>query len=211
MKTRIMVADDHPLIRAGIVAILRECPDMEVVAEAGSGSDALRKLAQRPVDVLVLDLKMDDGSGFDVLGQLSIWPTRPRVLVLSAHPEDQLALQVLRSGASGYLAKGAAPDELVRAIRKVMSGRKYLSEAVSEQLVETIDPRHPPSGHESLSPREMQVFLRLANGVPVSTLAEDLGISLSTAHTYRRRVLDKVGARGNTDLTRYALQHKLME
>ncbi len=211
MKIRVLVADDHPLIRAGIIAILAEMPDIEVVAEASSGNEAIRKLATHTVDILVLDLAMSSGSGFDVLGQLSLWDRRPRVLVLSAHPEDQLAVQVLRSGASGYLAKEAAPDLLVAAIRRIHSGRKYVTEGVAEQLVEAVEVGYQRAPHESLSPRELQVFMMLARGRKVSEIAKDLAISPSTAHTFRRRIMEKLGLLRDVELARYALQHKLVD
>ncbi len=211
MKIRVLVADDHPLIRAGIIAILAEMSDIAVVGEASSGNEALRKLALQEVDVLVLDLSMPSGSGFDVLGQLSLWQKRPRVLVLSAHPEDQLAVQVLRSGASGYLAKEAAPELLVAAIRRIHSGRKFVTEGVAEQLVEAGEPGYQAAPHESLSPRELQILMLLATGRKTVEVAADLAVSRSTAYTHRQRILDKLGLAGDVELARYALQHKLVE
>lgn len=208
---RILVADDHPLLRKGIIRILSEHPDMCVVGEAASAQETADFLLQEAVDVLVLDLNMPDRSGFEVLGQLSTWTHRPHVLVLSAHPEDQFAIRVLRAGASGYMNKEAAPDALVKAIRKIHAGGRYVTEAVAEQLVDSIAPRNPLPRHADLSPREFQIFRLIAQGHKVSKIATDLAISGSTVHTVRRRLMAKLGVASDVDMGRYAVQHDLID
>ncbi len=208
---RVLVADDHALIRRGVVAILSEHADIHVVAEAGSGTETLELLRKHAVDVLVLDLKMPDGGGFDVLASLTTWPTRPRVIVLSHYAEDQLAIQALRAGASGYLPKETAPELLVTAIRRVHAGGRFVSESLAALLVDAVDPARAKAPHETLAPREFQVFRLLATGKKTPAIAADLGISVSTAHTLRRRIQEKLGVVSDVELARYALEHQLAE
>lgn len=211
MTIRVLVADDHPLLREGIVRILSETADIQVVGKAASGVETINLLTTTPVDVLVLDLSMPDRGGFEVLGQISTWPKRPRVLVLSAHPEDQLAIRVLRAGASGYLTKESAPESLVKAIRRIHAGGRYISEAVAEQLAFAVDPFREPPSHEQLSPREFQIFRLIASGRKTTAIAHDLSISLSTVHTIRRRLLEKLQLTSDVEVARYAVQHGLIE
>jgi len=208
---RVAVADDHPLLRQGILRMLSEVPDISVVGEASSGADTLRLLEHTRVDVLVLDLQMPDLSGFEVLGQLATWSKTPAVLILSAHPEDQFALRVLRAGARGYLTKASAPEELVRAIRKVNTGRRYVSDAVVDQLAGLTDTRRQEASIDALSPREFQVFRLIASGRRSGAVAQELGLSLSTVYSYRRIVLDKLGLQNDIEIARFAAERKLTE
>lgn len=206
----ILVADDHPLLRNGIIRILGEQTDMRVVGEAANAAQAVEALANADVDILVLDLNMPDRSGFEVLGQLATWPRRPKVLVLSAHPEEQFALRVLKAGASGYMNKEAAPDALVKAIRRIHGGGRYISAAVAEQLADAISPGADRPRHLGLSPREFQVFRLIATGSRVPVICQQLSLSPSTVHTVRRRVLGKLGLTSDVDLARYAVQNALL-
>ncbi len=208
---RVLVADDHPLIRSGVIAILSEQADIHVVAQAASGRETLQLLRKHDVDVLVLDLKMPDGGGFDVLAQLSGWMARPQVVVLSHYAEDQLAIQALRAGAAGYLPKEAAPELLVTAIRRIHAGGRFVTEELAALLVDAVDPTRARAPHETLAPREFQVFRLLAAGKKTPAIASELTISVSTAHTLRRRVQDKLGVASDVELARYALDHGLAE
>lgn len=207
---RVLVADDHPLLRKGIVRILSEHEDITVVAEAATAAQTIDLLSSTAVDVVLLDLNMPDRSGFEVLGQLLTWPKRPRVLVLSAHPEDQFGVRVLRAGASGYMNKETAPDLLVKAIRRIHSGSRYVSEAVAEQLADAVAPLQQRPAHEQLSPREYQVLRLIAAGQRVSAIAPQLGLSPSTVHTVRQRLLAKLSLATDADVARYAVQHRIL-
>lgn len=207
---RVLVADDHPLLRKGIVRILSEHEDIAVVAEAATAAQTIDLLSSTAVDVLLLDLNMPDRSGFEVLGQLLTWPKRPRVLVLSAHPEDQFGVRVLRAGASGYMNKETAPDLLVKAIRRIHGGGRYVSEEVAEQLVDTVAPQQLRPAHDQLSPREYQVLRLIAAGQRVNAIAPQLGLSPSTVHTVRQRLLTKLSLSSDADVARYAVQHKIL-
>lgn len=207
---RVLVADDHPLLRKGIVRILSEHEDITVVAEAATAAQTIDLLCSTAVDVVLLDLNMPDRSGFEVLGQLLTWPKRPRVLVLSAHPEDQFGVRVLRAGASGYMNKETAPELLVKAIRRIHSGSRYVSEAVAEQLADTVAPLQQRPAHEQLSPREYQVLRLIAAGQRVSAIAPQLGLSPSTVHTVRQRLLAKLSLASDADVARYAVQHNIL-
>jgi two-component system invasion response regulator UvrY len=211
MTIRVLVADDHPIIRSGVIAILAENRDIEIVAEAASGRETLDALKKHVVDVLVLDLKMPEGGGFDVLAQIATWPKRPKVVVLSHYAEEHFAIQALHAGASGYLPKEAAPDQLVKAVRRVHAGGRYVTEALADQLVDVTDPARTKAPHEHLSPREFQVFMALASGKKTQNIATDLGISLSTAHTLRRHVHEKLGVDSDVDLARYAMALRLVD
>lgn len=208
---RVVVVDDHPLLRQGIVRILSDTADIVVVGEAASAAAAVDLVTRHAVDLLVLDLSMPGRGGFEVLGQLASWPHAPRTLVLSVHPEDQFAVRALRAGAHGYLNKEAAPEELVKAIRRIHAGGRYITPAVAEQIADAIDPRHDGPVHERLSPREFQVFRLLAQGHRVPEIAPMLALSPSTVHTIRRRMLVKLGVKRDVEVARYAVQHGLVD
>jgi len=207
---RVVVADDHPLLREGIARLLRETPDLQVVGEAGNGDEAVDLVAGGGADVLVLDLAMPGRGGFDVLARLRSWPVRPRVLVLSAHPEDQLAVRTLKAGAAGYLSKESAPEELVKAIRRVAEGLRYVTPAVAELLARSAAKEKPERLHETLAPREFEVFLLVARGKRLAEIARALGVSRSTARTLRQRVLFKLELANDAEVARYAVENGLL-
>jgi len=208
---RILIADDHPLFRRGLKQIIAETSDMVVADEAADGREALSKAATGDYDVLLLDITMPFKNGVDVLSQLkNERPTLP-VLMLSMHPEEQYAVRALRAGASGYLTKESAPEELVAAIRKVSTGGKYVSASLAERLASIVqrdDEALPP---ETLSHREYQVMCILASGKTVSAAARELSLSVKTISTYRARILEKLKMKNNAELMRYAIKNQLVE
>ena len=208
---RILIADDHPLVRRGLKQIIAETSDMVVADEAADGREALSKAATGDYDVVLLDITMPFHSGVDVLSQLrDERPTLP-VLMLSMHPEEQYAVRALRAGASGYLTKESAPEELVAAIRKVSTGGKYVSASLAERLAAIVQGDGEALPHETLSRREHQVMCLIASGKTVSEAARELSLSVKTISTYRARILEKLNLKNNAELMRYALKNQLVE
>lgn len=209
--TRVIIADDHAVVRHGLRQILAGTSDMTLAGEAQSGQQVLQLLEKDDFDVLVLDISMPGPSGLDILRHLK--ETRPglRVLVLSIHPEDQYAVRVLRAGADGYLTKEAAPDELIAAIRKVSRGGKYISSSLAERLALELETQREGAAHQALSNREFEVLRRIASGKTIGDIAHEMGLSIKTISTYRSRILEKLGLRNNLELVRYALWHGLAD
>jgi two-component system, NarL family, invasion response regulator UvrY len=208
---RILIADDHPLFRRGLKQIITEASDMVVADEAADGREALSKAATGDYDVLLLDITMPFMNGVDVLSQLKDErPTLP-VLMLSMHPEEQYAVRALRAGASGYLTKESAPEELVAAIRKVSTGGKYVSASLAERLASIVQRDGEALPHETLSHREYQVMCMIASGQTVSEVARELSLSVKTISTYRARILEKLKMKNNAELMRYAIKNQLVE
>lgn len=207
---RILIADDHPILRAGLKTLLSEHEDMEVTGEASSGEEAIRLIRSGGYDVVLLDITLPDMNGVDALKQIKRYRPELSVLILSMHPEEQYAVNLLRAGASGYVPKEAAPDQLVAAIRTVMNGRRYVSAALAETLArELADPEQQPS-HSALSEREFQIFCKLAAGMSVSQIGGSLNLSVKTISTYRSRILEKMGMKTNADLISYAIRNGLV-
>ncbi len=209
--SRILIADDHAVVRAGIRQFLEAEPSIRDIGEAGSGRDTLEQLRAREWDLVLLDIYMPDQSGLDILRQIQDGFPRVRVLVLSGLPEKQYAMSVLRAGASGYLPKDSPPELLIKAVHTVLAGRRYVSPEVAELLVAGMDKDPSSPQHERLSTREFQVLSKLAAGRAVSAIAEELQLSVKTVSTYRSRVLEKMGLKTNADLTSYALRHGLIQ
>lgn len=208
---RVLVADDHAVVRQGIRQIFSKTSDIVVADEATSAKEALEKVAKGGFDLLLLDISMPGRGGLEVLQQLRAEGSRLPVLMLSIHTEEQYAVRALKAGAGGYLTKSSAPDELIIATRKVAGGKKFLSAYIADKLVALLDEDAQQLPHELLSNREFEVFRRLASGASLTEVALGLALSLSTVSTYRARVLEKMHLRTNTDLVRYALEHKLIE
>lgn len=207
---RILVADDHTVVRRGLRQILLEGFPGALVEEVGDAEDLIKNVVKSSWDVVISDLSMPGRSGLDALQQIKqLHPNLP-VLILSIHPEEQYALRVLKSGASGYLSKDMAPDELVNAVQKVMLGKKYISESVAEKLAATLDQDHNKPLHEYLSDREFNVLKMLAAGRSVSEIAESLFLSVTTVSTYRSRIMAKMNLKNNAELTLYSMEHKLL-
>lgn len=207
---KVLIADDHPIVRQGLRQILSEIGDMEVTGEAANGQETLDQVRAGGWDVLVLDITMPDRSGFDILKELKHEQPQLPVLVLSIHAEEQLAVRVLKAGASGYLTKENAPEELVKAIRKVVSGGRYISPGLAESLAFGLNEAAGPARHETLSDREFQVMQLIANGKTLSEIAETLSLSAKTVSTYRARLLEKLNLKTNSELIRYAIENGLI-
>ncbi|HQQ88081.1 MAG TPA: response regulator transcription factor [Smithellaceae bacterium] len=208
---RILVADDHAVVRQGVKQILADVRDMLVKDEAQNGTETIDKVMKYEYDVVLLDISMPGRSGLEILEEIKAQKPKLAVLILSMHPEEQYAVRALRAGASGYLTKASAPQELIGAIRKVAGGGKYVTTSLAEKLAGEleVDPQKLP--HERLSNREYQVMLMLAQGRSVSDIAEELYLSVKTISTYRTRVLDKMGMRKNAELTLYAVHNNLIQ
>jgi DNA-binding NarL/FixJ family response regulator len=206
----VLIADDHPIVRRGIRQALLETKDIDVAAETGDCAEVLKKLRETHIDVVLLDISMPGRGGIEVLKELRESGEKVPVLMLSIFPEEQYALRSLRAGASGYLTKSCEAELLVEAIRKVARGGKYVSEAVSDRLVERIKDGREKSPHERLSDREYEVMTKIAIGMRVSEIAEEMMLSMKTVSTYRSRVLEKMRMKSNAELTRYAIQKGLV-
>jgi two-component system invasion response regulator UvrY len=208
---RALIADDHAVVRQGLKQILGDTPEMVVAGEATTGQEVLDKIRAETWDVVVLDISMPDRSGLDVLKQLRSERPKLPVLVLSMHSEDQYAVRVLKAGASGYLTKDSAPDELVKAIRKVVSGGRYVSSFLAEKLAFEIGTDSSRLPHETLSDREFQVLRLIAAGESVTEIAAELCLSVKTVSTYRARMLEKMNLGTTAELIHYAMQNHLID
>lgn len=207
---RILIADDHAVVREGLKRIVAENPDMEVAGEAAGGHEALDFAKRRECDIVLLDLAMPGKDGLETLKELrALRPGLP-VLVLSVYPEEQYAVRLLRAGAAGYLTKESAPEELVAAIRKVSRGGRYVSETLAEQLAVLLGAGADRPPHETLSDREFRVMLMLAAGKTASQVADALCLSVKTISTYRARALRKMSMRNNAEFSFYAVKHGLL-
>jgi len=207
---RIAIVDDHAMVRAGLRQFFAEQADFTVVAEAADGRGALDIVRKGGVDVILLDISMPDQSGVDALAAIKARAPDLPVLILSGFPEAHYATTLLRQGASGYLNKDCDPEEIVKAIRTVCRGRKYITAGVAEQLADALGGGDKPL-HEQLSERELQVFLRLAKGETIGHMAESMSLSVKTVSTYRTRVMEKMQLASNSDLTYYALKNGLIQ
>lgn len=208
---RVLVADDHAVVRRGVLQILDEAPDMVAAGEASTGRQVLREVHKRDYDVLVLDIAMPDGNGLEVLRQLQTLEPKLCVLILSMYPEKQYAVRALKAGAAGYLTKESAPDELVVAIRRVAQGGKYITQSLTEELVAELAGKAEKLLHEILSDREYQVMTLLSTGKSVTDIATELSLSVKTISTYRARILDKLNLRNTAEIIHYAFKHGLVE
>jgi len=206
---RILIADDHPVVREGLKQIISKSPDLTVTAEALSGFEVIERIVKEEFDIIVLDLSMPGKDGLEVLKDIkTLKPSLP-VLILSMHPEEQIALRTFKAGASGYLNKESAPGELVNAVKKIVSGGKYISPALAEKLIPGMEKKEEYP-HDSLSDREFQVFRLIASGKDVDEIAEELFISVKTVRTYRDRIIEKLNVKNNVEIARYAIEHKLV-
>ncbi len=208
---KVLIADDHPIVRQGLRQILSEISDMKVAGEAVNAQETLDQVRAGGWDVMVLDITMPDRSGFDILKELKHEQPDLPVLMLSIHAEEQFAVRVLKAGASGYLTKENAPAELIKAIRKVVSGGKYISRDLAESLAFGLDTDSARSRHETLSDREFQVMQLMAAGKTLADIAETLSLSTKTVSTYRTRLLEKMKLKTNAEIIRYAIENGLIE
>jgi two-component system, NarL family, invasion response regulator UvrY len=209
-KARILLVDDHAIVREGLKTILAKADDLEVVGEAGNAPEAMGILRAIPIDLMLLDIGLPGKTGVELLRMAKGEFPRLRTLVLSSYPEDQYAVRVLKQGAAGYLTKESAPELLLTAARKVAAGGKYVSPSVAEKLLDDITGDTGRPLHDQLSDREFEVFRMIATGKSLTDIANALHVSIKTVSTHRTRILEKTGFRSNADLTRYALEKGIL-
>ena len=207
---KILIADDHTIFREGLKHILAEYPDLVVADEANNGQEVLDKIWKDNYDMVLLDITMPGMTGLEVLKQLKNDKPKLPVLILSMHPEEQYAIRVLRAGASGYLTKESAPDELITAIRKISQGRKYITSSLAERLASEVDPDSEKPLHEILSDREYQVLRMIAAGKTAKHIAKELSLSIKTVSTYRARIMEKMKMKTNAEVMHYVIKHQLL-
>ena len=207
---RIIVVDDHTVVRAGIRRLLEAEPDMEVVAEAGTGHDAVRLCREQGPDVLVLDYGLPDLDGLETTEQINLLPSPPRILILTMHASEEYATRVIRAGATGFIVKTAPVEQVVEAVRKVASNQHYVCPTIMHKMVGRLTNPVADTPESVLSNRELQVLIRLAQGMATKEVADTLNLSVSTVDTYRRRILEKLSLRNNADMTRFAIKQKLI-
>jgi two-component system invasion response regulator UvrY len=207
----VLIADDHAMVRAGLRGYLQEDRSIRNIGETASGNETLERLRSEPWDLVMLDINMPDRSGIDILRHIRSGYPNTRVLIMSGFAEKQYAVNVLRAGASGYLSKDQAPEEIMRAVHTVLAGRRFVSEALSEMLVDALDEPTDRPLHASLSQREFQILSKLAVGRSISEIANELFLSVKTVSTYRARVLEKMNLQTNADLTTYAIRNGLVQ
>jgi DNA-binding NarL/FixJ family response regulator len=208
---RILIADDHPIVRQGLGQLIAKTADMVVADEASNGSEALEKARASHYDVVLLDISMPGLHGLDIIRQLKKESPKLPILILSMHSEEQYAVRAFRAGASGYLTKQSAPDELLAAIRKVSMGGKYVSSALAERLATDLEIGTGKLLHDTLSNREYQVMIMIAAGKTVAQIAEELSLSVQTISTYRSRILQKMQMKNNVELANYAVRNQLLD
>lgn len=208
---RVAIVDDHAIVRTGLRQFFSEQVDLRVCGEASNGHEALELVRRGDIDVLLMDLSMPDQSGVDALAAIRARAPELPVLILSGFPEEHYATTLLKQGAAGYLNKECDPEEIVKAIRTVFRGRKYITAGVAERLADTLGGDAGRLPHEMLSERELQVFLRLARGETVGHIADGMSLSVKTVSTYRTRVMEKMNLASNSDLTYYAMKNGLIQ
>lgn len=210
-KIKILIADDHAIVREGLKQIVAEEQDMIVLGEADNAGSLMELLQKHKFSIIVLDINMPGKSGLEALKDIKqFYPELP-VLVLSMYNEDLYGIRALKAGASGYLKKASAPNELVSAIRKIVSGKKYISQFLVEKMADNLSNAKSKSLHESLSDREYQIMCSIAMGKSAEKIAGELSLSINTIYSYRNRILEKMSMKSNVELTQYALQNKLIE
>jgi two-component system invasion response regulator UvrY len=208
---RILIADDHAIVRKGLKQIVGDDSNMMVIGEASNGEELIKRVRKGDGDVVLLDIAMPGRGGLDILKQLKEENPKLPVLVLSMYPEDQYAVRALKAGAAGYLTKSSAPDELITAIKKISTGQKYVGVSLAEKLAWDLERSTGKPPHESLSDREYQVLCLIASGKTVKIVAEELCLSIKTISTYRVRLLEKMRMKTNSEVTHYAIKNKLVE
>lgn len=208
---KILIADDHPIVRQGLKQILSEEPDLEVSGEAQNSQEVLELVRKQDWDIVILDITMPGRGGLDVLKELKHLRPKLPVLILSMHPEDQYTIRALKAGAAGYLTKESCSEELVKAIQKILKGGKYISSSLAEKLAFTLEVDRLKPLHEQLSDREYQVMCMIASGKTVTKIAQELSLSVKTISTYRSRIPGKMRMENNAELTHYAIKKGLVD
>ncbi len=207
---KILIADNHRIVREGIKHILSEMPDVIAMDEAGNGQEVLQKAWESDYDIILLDISMPGRSGLEILKQLKNGRPSLKILVLSMYPEDHYAVRAIKAGAFGYLTKESDPDELLEAVRKISTGRKYISSSLAETLARHLETGYEKLPHETLSDREFEVMCKIASGKTVKEIAVELSLSAKTISTYRTRILCKTGMKNNAQLTHYTIRNQLV-
>lgn len=208
---KIVIVDDHELVREGLKKVLLKESGIQLAGEASNALELFKLLEETEVDLVVLDITMPGRSGLDIISEIKNLNDHIRILILSMHPEERFALRALKAGASGYLSKEAAARELVSAIRKIMSGGRYISAALADHLVSNLDKEPGKLPHETLSNREFEIFRLIAKGKSVGQIAEELILSVNTVTSYRSRMMEKMNFSSNAEIVRYAIEHNLIE
>lgn len=206
-----IIADDHVIIRKGIIHILGGCSELCEIDEADDGQDLLEKTRKKHYDLILLDISMPGRNGIEVLKQLRIEHPKIPVIILSIHSEEQYAIRAIKSGAAGYLTKEILPDKLVHAVETVLSGRKYITSSIAEQLANQFDEDMAKAPHERLTDREYEVLCKLASGATITGIAQELYLSVKTISTYRHRILQKMNLKNNAELIKYCFDNKLAD
>jgi two-component system invasion response regulator UvrY len=208
---KILVADDHAIVREGLKQIVAEESDMIVAGEASNATELFAFINNKSLDIIVLDINMPGKSGLEALKEIKIQNPKIPVLILSMFGEDQYGIRAIKAGASGYLKKVSAPNELVTAIRKIVNGGKYINPSLAEKLADIVDKPGSEFPHDNLSDREYQIMCSIASGKSAEEIADELALSIHTVYTYRNRILEKMSLKSNVELTQYAIQNKLIE
>jgi len=208
---RILIADDHPMFREGLKHILAGCPAFTVADEASNGQEVFEKVWNNEYDMVLLDIAMPGTPGLEVLKRLKSEKPKLPVLVLSMYPEEQYAVRVIKAGASGYLTKESASEELITAIRRISGGRKYITSSIAERLADDIESAAEKPLHDTLSDREIEVYRMIAAGKTTTQMAEELFLSVKTISTYRSRILEKMNMKTNAELIRYAIKNNMFD
>lgn len=208
---RILIADDHAIVRGGLKQLLSGESDFTVAGEAANGLEALKQIREQPFDVVLMDMSMPGRSGIELIKQIKSEKPRLAILVLSMHKEEQYAVRALKAGALGYLTKESAPDQLVAAIRKVASGGAFISSGVAERLALELGGNHDADPHALLSDREYQIFRMIVSGAPIGGIADELSLSVKTVSTHKTRILQKMRMTSSAELIHYAIRHQLVE
>ncbi len=208
---KVLIADDHTIVRDGLKQIFKETSDIIVAGEAANGAEVIEKIKFEKYDIVVLDISMPGRGGLDVLKYIKLHNSTLPVLVLSMYSEDQYAVRVLKAGASGYLTKESASEQLISAVRRISEGRKYVSPELAEKLADSLDESIRKTGHEILSDREYQVLRLIGSGMTVGEIAEKLSLSVKTISTNRSRILEKMGMKNNAELICYVIRHNLVK
>lgn len=208
---RVVIVDDHTLVREGLCRLLDSEQDIEVIGQTGLGQEAVKLCKKLSPDVVVLDYSLPDMDGLETTISIKQLETSTKILILTMYANEEYAIRLIRAGASGFIVKGAPPDELLAAVRKLARGGTYVSPAIMESMIGRLGDSSAETPESALSDREIQVLVRLAKGSTTREVSEELHLSISTVETYRSRILEKLNLRNNSDLTRFAIRRRLID
>ncbi len=208
---KILITDDHKIVREGLMEILKRLPDITEIDEAKDGNEAILKVASGSYDIILLDISLPDISGIEVLQTIIKKLPSTKILMLSMHPQEQYAIRAMKTGASGYLTKDTASEELITAIKRINDGGRYITTSLAESIADSFGEDYSKLLHEKLSEREFQILLKIAEGKPLNEIGRELFISAKTVSTYRSRIMQKMGMKNNSEITHYCLKNGLVE